>query len=168
MGFKLTVETDNTAGIPSKGIHRAKCVKAEQREVKNGPNQGAPMIYLQFEILTAGDKGKRVNHNITILPQTAWKYSREFAAFGIDISKKKTPVTEKSFEGKTVRVQISEDEYQGEPRARVDRILPDGKSAPATKKADDTKEDASEETPAEEPEATGSGDEDKAEDDLPF
>lgn len=134
MGFKRTISIDTTAGLPSRGIHVAECIEAELQPIKGGPNKGEDNLVLNFSTQTPGEKGRRVKTWIALLPQTAWKYTRVFQAFGVKPKKDgdtDLAITDKMFVGKQVRIQVDHSENNsGEPMAEITAILPlgDGKS----------------------------------------
>lgn len=121
MSFQLTVNTDQTQGTVSKGIHLAKCIKAEVKENKAKDGQN---LVLDFEILTPGEQGRRVRLYQSLKDSVAWRYTKVFQAFGVDTSKGKAQITQRTFEGQKVRVAIDHDDWQGETRSTVADVLP--------------------------------------------
>ena len=124
--FKVTIALDESASVPSKGLHRARCISAEVKEnkAKDGDN-----LVLDFEILTPAEKGRRVTLFQSLKESVAWRYTQVFAAFGLRGAS--VTITNSDFVGKTVKLQISHGDYNGDTRANIDRVLPDGDKATA-------------------------------------
>lgn len=166
MGFKMDLPADQSRILMSKGIHVAKCVKVESKDSSNNN----PMLVFRYESLSPGEEGRTVFDNVVITPQMAWRYSKVFAAYGLQPKGAKgfVGVSEKSFEGKKVRLVIEHEDYKGEPQARVREVLPlgDGKAAlqqaePAVSSDDDEPQNVADLD-------VDNGDDGSPEDDLPF
>ena len=124
------IPLDLTAGTVSAGVHRAKCTEAkfEANKMRDGNN-----LVLEFEILTPGEEGRKLKMWQSMKPTVAWRYTKVFDAFGEyerDAKGNAVFASEgafiKHFVNRSVKLQVSHSDYQGEARAQIDNVLPDG------------------------------------------
>lgn len=129
--FDLTLETDSSVGTLTAGIHRARCkeAKVEQNKARDGHN-----LVLTMESMEKGQEGRTARTWLSLKETARWKLTEALQAFGAEAEADKSGspkvrMTRATFVGKKVRIQIAMDDFNGEERASIERILPyDGKS----------------------------------------
>lgn len=188
--FDVEVGVDTSVGNFPEGIHRAKCVKAvvEENKAKDSHN-----LVLDFEAVGGEYEGRRIRNWLSFKDTVRWKMTEALNAFGIETVKDKKGVPKArlqrdDFVGEEVRLQVSYEDYMGEQRPQVDKILPlreEGSDDEVTKPSkasvmDDSDDDTEEEDnrrvakekkeleDMETEEEEEEEDDDSPEDDLPF
>lgn len=129
--FNINLNLDITAGAIKEGMHQARCIdaKIEPNKARDGNN-----LVFEFEILSPDEKGKRIKMWQSLKESVAWRYTKVLAAFGIGAAaggNTNVSISRQTLVGKVVKLQISHSDYQGEKRAQVDNVLPDGDTATA-------------------------------------
>jgi hypothetical protein len=124
--FDVTVGVDSSVGQLSAGIHRARCkeAKIEPNKARDGHN-----LVLTMESMEAGQEGRTARTWVSLKETARWKLTETLMAFGAEPEKDKTGapkvrMTRKMFIGARVRIHISVEDYEGEDRAQIQRILP--------------------------------------------
>lgn len=122
-----TVNTDRTGGIIPEGVHRFRVVEAED---KDGP--AAPYWKFTLECIGGPFEGSMVWDNVSHSQAARFRMEDWLDAFnvpeGIDVDGD-------YFVGRTLRVKIKHEEWEGKNRPKADNYLPDTSNAPAPKVA---------------------------------
>lgn len=124
--FDIDLSLDSSVGQVSAGVHRFKCIKAvvEPNKAKDGHN-----LVLTLEVAGGKEKGRQVRTWISLKESARWKLTEVVQAFGGKTKETKDGVRVRlrpdMFVNRFVRANIVVEDYQGEDRASVDRILPD-------------------------------------------
>lgn len=148
--FDISLDLDETVGQLSQGVHRAKCVSAKVSDNKAGDGQN---LILEFKSMTKGEAGRSIRTWISLKETARWRLTEVINAFAADVEKtsKGTKVRLRPglFIGKVVRINVVHEDYMGEERASIDRILPDNAAATPARKVVEEAEDMDEEAPEE-------------------
>jgi len=97
-------------------------------EVKTSA-KGTKYVAWEFKVTQKGSEGRKAWLNNSLQEQALWTVMRTLAALGEPVENmkdKKFRINLKQYFGKPCRLAISQEEYQGEPRQRVLRVLPPG------------------------------------------
>ena len=130
--FSINIETDTTVGQVSEGIHNFRCTKAEVASNKAGDGQN---LVLSLACQTPGETGRTLRTWISLKEPARWKLTEVLLAFGAEPKTVKgkpvVKMTQDLFIGKTVRAQVVHEDWNGEERASIDRILPPEAAQPS-------------------------------------
>jgi len=165
--FDLEIGVDASVGNFPPGIHLAKCISAKVEPNKAGDSNN---LVLEFEAVEGEYAGRRIRSWLSFKDTVRWKMTEALVAFGIPFTKDKNGkpkahLTRKAFIDQEVRLQVINEDYMGEERPQVDKILEAREgtaAAPAKPAAPEAAEDDSS-APAEDV-----AEDTEAEEDLPF
>lgn len=96
-------------------------------DVDEGPS-GYPFLRVTYKALEGPEAGKEVQDIVSLSPQARFRVDAWLDALLMPKEGKAKPAT---FIGKTLRAEITHEEYDGRERARPKRYLPDMRHAPA-------------------------------------
>nr|DAM10842.1 MAG TPA: Protein of unknown function (DUF669) [Caudoviricetes sp.] len=99
---------------PSEGQHVVKIVSAEMKQSQGGND----MIVVTFEVTKGSDKGARCIENYPLAENALWKLKGLLQAIGMKCDGKVRLDLDKLI-GKVCIITVSEEEYEGRIRARV-------------------------------------------------
>lgn len=121
---------------PSEGQHVVKIVSAEMKQSQGGND----MIVVTFEVTKGSDKGARCIENYPLAENALWKLKGLLQAIGMKCDGKVRLDLDKLI-GKVCIITVSEEEYEGRIRSRVQEC----KKLAAVADEDDDDEDQDEE-----------------------
>lgn len=121
---------------PSEGQHVVKIVSAEMKQSQGGND----MIVVTFEVTKGSDKGARCIENYPLAENALWKLKGLLQAIGVKCDGKVRLDLDKLI-GKVCIITVSEEEYEGRIRSRVQEC----KKLAAVADEDDDDEDQDEE-----------------------
>lgn len=139
---------------PSEGQHVVKIVSAEMKQSQGGND----MIVVTFEVTKGSDKGARCIENYPLAENALWKLKGLLQAIGMKCDGKVRLDLDKLI-GKVCIITVSEEEYEGRIRARVQEC----KKLAAVADEEDDDEDQDEEDDSDDDE----DDEDEEEEEAP-
>lgn len=118
-------ESDFTSFEPvPAGVYNAR-VDASNMEVKQSQNGND---YVTFCYVIEGDEqyaGRKVFDNYTISKKAMWKLTNVLLALGvIDNTTRKFVLQPEMVHNKPCRIKVSQEEYNGKLRNRVDTVMP--------------------------------------------
>lgn len=104
-------------------------------EASVGPSKssGQPTLFLQFSISEGEYAGRRLFDNPSLQPQSLWRVKRTLIALGYDAVADLEGAIElvpADLIGLPCVLAVEADVYQGQPRARVTRVLPEDADIP--------------------------------------
>lgn len=102
----------------SEGVHPAKIVKVEETTTQGGNDA----IKATFEVTKGGDKGNRVIEVFPLTDTALWKLKGMLQAIGMK-AEGKVQIDLDRLVGKTCKVSVIHEEYNGSYRAKVDEFL---------------------------------------------
>lgn len=129
----------------SEGQHVVKIVSADVRQSQGGND----MIVVAFEDVKGQDKGARAYENYPLVENALWKLKGMLQAIGMKCDGKVQLDLDKLV-GKTCIAVITEEEYDGKIRSRVQECKKLAAAEP-DEDEDDEEEDEEEETPKKKP-----------------
>ena len=138
---------------PSEGQHVVKIVSAEMKQSQGGND----MIVVAFEVTKGSDKGARCIENYPLAENALWKLKGLLQAIGMKCDGKVRLDLDKLI-GKICIITVSDEEYEGKIRARVQEC----KKLAAVADEEDDDEDQDEEDDSDD-----SDDEDDEEEEAP-
>ena len=107
------------------GIYDATVFNAEVKTSQ----KGTKYVAWEFKVTQKGSEGRRAWLNNSLQDQAKWTVMRTLVALGEPIENMKDKqfrLNFKQYFGRPCRLVVSQEEYQGEPRQRVLRVLPPG------------------------------------------
>lgn len=111
------VNFERTSGPVSEGVHLFEIVKGEQKTAQSGND------YIAWSLMVkegSADDGKMVWHNTSLTPQSRWVLEQFLDAVEAPSTGRGNP---EAFIGKFVGASIYHEDYQGVPKARVERVF---------------------------------------------
>lgn len=121
------VPLDRTANAPiSEGVHVFTVKDAEETE----SSKGNPMWVFTLACNTPGEEGKDVRLYLTLTQNTRWKLELFLDAMRAPAT---GSVTADKFVGRQMRAQITHEDYEGRPQARVGEMYPLSQAGTAPK-----------------------------------
>lgn len=96
------------------GQHKAKVVEAEEKVSQNGND----MISVSFEVLAGESKGAKVYDNFPLTEKALWKLKTFLITLGMKADGKVLLDLSK-LPGKTLIIDVTEEEYDGKTRAKI-------------------------------------------------
>lgn len=122
------VPLDRTANAPiSEGVHVFTVKDAEETE----SSKGNPMWVFTLACQTPGEEGKDVRLYLTLTQNTRWKLELFLDAMRAPAT---GSVTADKFVGRQMRCQITHEDYEGRPQARVGEMYPISQAGAASPK----------------------------------
>lgn len=119
------VDLEGPEPVPS-GIYDAR-VDTSETEVKKSQN-GNDYINLRFVLENHKDfAGKKVYTNYTLTQKSLWKIGELLLALGLINAKAdvgKYQLDTREMHDKRCKIKVSQEEYEGKTKNRVDRVLP--------------------------------------------
>lgn len=145
MARKVKIDFTNVEAFQraSEGVHHVKISDIQEKNTQGGD----PMLQVAFEILSGDDKGVKVFDNLVLTDKALWKFKSLLQIIGMKCDGK-VAVDLDNMIGKTLNINVTHEEYNGQIRARVSDYLKPG----ATKSDDDEDEDSFDEEDATEDE----------------
>lgn len=117
------------------GIHVAKLIQIDEGTTQSGDD----MLKATFEVTQGDSKGARVFDNFTLTEKALWKLKLFLTSIGVK-SEGKIAVDLDKLVGKTVNIEVGNEDYNGQTRAKILSY-----SAIAVAADDDEEEDEEEE-----------------------
>ena len=114
---QFSVSLDRTANSPvSEGVHVFTIASGEEAEGPKGP-------YWKFVLAcqTPAEAGKQVFHIVSLTPQSRWRLELFLDAVN---APKTGNASISQFVGRSLRAQITHQDYEGRPQARVGEMWP--------------------------------------------
>ena len=131
--MKLNLNGVESTGLKpiDPGTYDATCFEAVETTAKVSGN---PMVKLTFAIQDERYQGRRCFLNLPLLPQTMWKVKGTFEAIlGEELpAESDVEIDLVDLIGKPCRVKLTQEEYEGTMRERVQNVLPANSSAGST------------------------------------
>lgn len=153
MARKVKIDFTNVEAFQraSEGVHHVKISDIQEKNTQGGD----PMLQVAFEILSGDDKGVKVFDNLVLTDKALWKFKSLLQIIGMKCDGK-VAVDLDNMIGKSLNINVTHEEYNGQIRARVSDYLKPG----AAKSDDDEDEDSFDEEDVAE-------DEEEAEEEAP-
>jgi hypothetical protein len=123
VGDHIDIDFTNIEGqhpFPPDGPHVGRIMKVENQRSK----EGNPMLLWQLDIQGDGVEYRPVFYNTSLLPQAIWKLRDWVNALGIFPGAE--GFQKSACVGKSLRVWIKNEEYQGKPSAKISDFAPLG------------------------------------------
>lgn len=135
MARKVKIDFTNVEAFQraSEGIHHVKISDIQEKNTQGGD----PMLQVAFEILSGDDKGVKVFDNLVLTDKALWKFKSLLQIIGMKCDGK-VAVDLDNMIGKSLNINVTHEEYNGQIRARVSDYLKPG----AAKSDDDEDEDS--------------------------
>lgn len=128
------VELEGPEPVPA-GVYDAR-VDASQAEVKKSQN-GNDYVTLTYVIENHPEyAGRKVFENYTLTKKSLWKLGRALKALGVISGTNIAKVIldfSKDVHGKRCRIKVSQEEYNGRTRNRVDEVMSAENTVPQRK-----------------------------------
>lgn len=133
MARKVKIDFTNVESFQraSEGIHHVKIADIQEKNTQGGD----PMLQVAFEILSGDDKGVKVFDNLVLTDKALWKFKSLLQIIGMKCDGK-VAVDLDNMIGKSLNINVTHEEYNGQIRARVSDYL-----KPGAAKSDDDDED---------------------------
>ena len=133
MARKVKIDFTNVEAFQraSEGIHHVKISDIQEKNTQGGD----PMLQVAFEIVSGDDKGVKVFDNLVLTDKALWKFKSLLQIIGMKCDGK-VAVDLDNMIGKSLNINVTHEEYNGQIRARVSDYL-----KPAAAKSDDDDED---------------------------
>lgn len=133
MARKVKIDFTNVEAFQraSEGIHHVKISDIQEKNTQGGD----PMLQVAFEILSGDDKGVKIFDNLVLTDKALWKFKSLLQIIGMKCDGK-VAVDLDNMIGKTLNINVTHEEYNGQIRARVSDYLKSGAA-----KSDDDDED---------------------------
>ena len=97
-----------------------------------------PYLAWKWKVPSGDYKGTMVYDNTSLQPQALWRLKGLLEALGVDVDNGKQGINFGELTGKTCKVEIAREEYQGKTKHRISAfILPEVKSSPELVKKGD-------------------------------
>lgn len=136
MARKVKIDFTNVEAFQraSEGVHHVKISDIQEKNTQGGD----PMLQVAFEILSGDDKGVKVFDNLVLTDKALWKFKSLLQIIGMKCDGK-VAVDLDNMIGKSLNINVTHEEYNGQIRARVSDYLKPG----ATKSDDDDEDEDS-------------------------
>lgn len=133
MARKVKIDFTNVESFQraSEGIHHVKIADIQEKNTQGGD----PMLQVAFEIVSGDDKGVKVFDNLVLTDKALWKFKSLLQIIGMKCDGK-VAVDLDNMIGKSLNINVTHEEYNGQIRARVSDYL-----KPGAAKSDDDDED---------------------------
>lgn len=133
MARKVKIDFTNVEAFQraSEGVHHVKISDIQEKNTQGGD----PMLQVAFEILSGDDKGVKVFDNLVLTDKALWKFKSLLQIIGMKCDGK-VAVDLDNMIGKSLNINVTHEEYNGQIRARVSDYL-----KPGAAKSDDDDED---------------------------
>ena len=95
-------------------------IDAEETTSQNGN----PMIVADVEILRGDQKSRSLRDYLVFTEGAKWKLAQVLVAIGREIPEQEFELSPSDLIGKTCGVVTIEEEYNGKPKAKIDRYFP--------------------------------------------
>lgn len=117
-------DTQDLTAVPP-GIHTVSVTACEER---TGKDSGNPYIYFELTIEGSEQEGRKLFFNATVIKKSRAYLMRTLRALGWTEEELRAPggleLDPADFLGVRCRAVVRADTYEGEPRAKVTRLLP--------------------------------------------
>lgn len=134
--------------VCSEGVHSFKIVKSEEK----AGGSGFPYWAFELTCIDEGpDKGQKVWTNVSLAPQARFKVDQFLDAVGAPV---KGSASHEAFVGKTLRISIKWETYNGSVKAAADAYIPLNAAAPKSSSTATPAENVDQKLPAD---STGAG-----------
>jgi hypothetical protein len=120
----LTIDLERQSEPLSAGTH---LIILDDVDVDEGPS-GYPFLRVTYKALEGPEAGKEVQDIISLSPAARFRVDAWLDAM---LMPKEGSARPAAFIGKTLRAEVTHEEYDGRVRARPKRYLPDLRHAPA-------------------------------------
>lgn len=136
MARKVKIDFTNVEAFQraSEGVHHVKISDVQEKNTQGGD----PMLQVAFEIVSGNDKGVKVFDNLVLIDKALWKFKSLLQIIGMKCDGK-VAVDLDNMIGKSLNINVTHEEYNGQIRARVSDYLKPG----ATKSDDDDEDEDS-------------------------
>lgn len=138
MARKVKIDFTNVEAFQraSEGVHHVKISDIQEKNTQGGD----PMLQVAFEIVSGDDKGVKVFDNLVLTDKALWKFKSLLQIIGMKCDGK-VAVDLDNMIGKSLNINVTHEEYNGQIRARVSDYLKPGVDK---YKDDEDEEDVSE------------------------
>lgn len=116
----------------SEGIHHAKISDIQEKTSQGGDS----MLQVAFEVTSGEDKGNKVFDNLVLTDKALWKFKSLLQVLNMKCDGKVAVDLDKMI-GKTLDINVTHEEYNGQIRARVSDYM-----KPSAASSDDEDDDA--------------------------
>lgn len=139
MARKVKIDFTNVEAFQraSEGVHHVKISDIQEKNTQGGD----PMLQVAFEIVSGDDKGVKVFDNLVLTDKALWKFKSLLQIIGMKCDGK-VAVDLDNMIGKSLNINVTHEEYNGQIRARVSDYLKPG--AAKTDDEEDVSEDEEE------------------------
>lgn len=123
MARKVKIDFTNVEAFQraSEGVHHVKISDIQEKNTQGGD----PMLQVAFEIVSGDDKGVKVFDNLVLTDKALWKFKSLLQIIGMKCDGK-VAVDLDNMIGKTLNINVTHEEYNGQIRARVSDYLKPG------------------------------------------
>ena len=135
MARKVKIDFTNVEAFQraSEGVHHVKISDIQEKNTQGGD----PMLQVAFEIVSGDDKGVKVFDNLVLTDKALWKFKSLLQIIGMKCDGK-VAVDLDNMIGKSLNINVTHEEYNGQIRARVSDYL-----KPVAAKSDDDEDEDS-------------------------
>ena len=118
MADQYQINLDRTANVPiTEGIHQFSVAEIAEGESK----AGNPMWTVKLACLDEAEAGKQVSLFLVLTDAARWKFEAFLDAV---LAPKAGSATASQFVGRKLRAQITHEDYEGKPQARIGEMWP--------------------------------------------
>jgi len=118
MADQYQINLDRTANVPiTEGIHQFSVAEIAEGESK----AGNPMWTVKLACLDEAEAGKQVSLFLVLTDAARWKFEAFLDAV---LAPKTGSATASQFVGRKLRAQITHEDYEGKPQARIGEMWP--------------------------------------------
>lgn len=123
MARKVKIDFTNVEAFQraSEGVHHVKISDIQEKNTQGGD----PMLQVAFEIVSGDDKGVKVFDNLVLTDKALWKFKSLLQIIGMKCDGK-VAVDLDNMIGKSLNINVTHEEYNGQIRARVSDYLKPG------------------------------------------
>lgn len=114
----LTGVEDQSYAIPD-GTYKAKCIDVTQDVSKSGN----PMFVWEFEIVEGDYSGRKFKSWTAITPAAMWKVAETVIALGVGQNGQVVKFKRSDVINKLCGLVMEQDEYNGRPTSRINRVI---------------------------------------------
>lgn len=150
MAKHVKLKADFTGGIPTVGVHVA---RVKSSEVKMNKSEDGQNLALVFEVTEGDSKGRTARMWQSLKDEQRGRYTLVLTTLGIEAPNGLFDFDPDDLVGAKCQLQISHEDFNGEPTARVNRVLPlgrkdDGSNDTAVEYVEDTEDAPATKLPA--------------------
>lgn len=118
---KVDFGQTSNSGLIERGIYQVKIAGAA---AKTSNNSGQPMVVFTLEILDGEFAGRRLYLNNSLQPHALFGFRKTLEALGVKVPTSSMQVDLKKLIGAQMNVEVGQEEYQGQLKAKVLDVAP--------------------------------------------